>query len=154
MSIIQDLYNIYDKEQAKYRARRSSQNQVLSELQGNLTFLREGLREGLKPAAIVDGLENGAYRDATKQALNLNSLSKQKLERNTYGGIREFERYRDWPTARLVDNAYERIATLKKLAAGSGSIDLIPRLRSLFKFLMVLIAHLRGQRLIPLQKKD
>lgn len=153
MSIIQDLYNIYDKEQAKYRARRSSQNQVLGELQGNLTFLREGLREGLKPAAIVDGLENEAYRGAAKQALNLDSLRKRKLERDTYGGIREFERYLDWPTGRLIDNAYERIATLKKLAAGSASIDLIPRLRNLFKFLMVVIAHLRGQRLTPQRHK-
>ena len=147
MSIIQDLYTIYDKEQAKYRARRSSQNQVLSELQGNLAFLREGLRESLTPNAIVNGLEDDAFRAATKQALNLDSLRKQKLERATYAGIREFERYRDWPTGRLISNTYERIATPKKLAAGSTSIDLTARLRSLFKFLMVVVAHLQGRRL-------
>lgn len=147
MSIIQDLYTIYDKEQAKYRARRSSQNQVLSELQGNLAFLREGLRERLPPVTIINGMEDTAYHVATKQALNLDSLRKRKLERSTYGGIREFERYRGWPTGRLINNAYERIATLKKLAAGPESIDLTARLRNLFKFLMVIVAHIQDRKL-------
>lgn len=147
MTIIQDLYNIYDKEQAKYRSRKSSQSQLLTELQRNLAFLREGLREGLSAQAIVAGLEDEQFRIASSQGLRLDALQKKKLLRSTFAGIREFERYRDWSTARLIDSVYERIAVLRKLAAGSRDIDLHPRLITLFKFLMVVSAHLQNRQL-------
>lgn len=147
MTIIQDLYNIYDKESTKYRARKSSQSRLLIELQRNLAFLREGLREGLPPRAIVAGLEDRQFQDAGQQGLKLQVLQKKTLARDTYAGIREFERYRDWGTAQLIDNVYERITVLKKLAAGSEDIDLRPRLITLFKFLMVVLAHLEGRQL-------
>ena len=147
MSIVQDLYAIYDKEQAKYRARKSSQGLLLTEIRHNLAFLREGLREGLAPAAIVAGLEDAHYRDARKQGVNLDGLQKKKLMPDTYAGIREFARYRDWTTARLVETVYERIATLKKLVDGSAEVALRVRLRNLFKLMMVVLAHLEGRRL-------
>ena len=147
MSIVQDLYAIYDKEQAKYRARKSSQGLLLTEIRHNLAFLREGLREGLAPAAIVAGLEDAHYRDARKQGVNLDGLKKKKLMPDTYAGIREFARYRDWTTARLVETVYERIATLKKLVDGSAEVALRVRLKNLFKLLMVVLAHLEGRRL-------
>jgi hypothetical protein len=153
MTIIQDLYNIYDKESAKYRARRSSQSQLLKELQRNLSFLREGLGEKLPQRAIVAGLEDEQYRAVGSQGIRLNGLQRRRLARDTYAGIREFERYRDWDTTRLIDSVYERIAILKKLAAGTGDIDLHPRLITLFKFLMVVLAHLEGRRL-PLPEPD
>ncbi len=152
MTIVQDLYNIYDKEQAKYRARKSSQGQLLIEMQHNLAFLREGLRESLDQRAIIDGLETVQYVNAGKAGLNLNSLQKKTLERATYAAIREFERYRSWHTAKLIENVYERIATLKKLAARSSAIDLTTRLRNLFKLMMVLVAHIQGRQLKPIDK--
>jgi hypothetical protein len=147
MSIIQDLYNIYDKEQAKYRSRVSSGSQLLTEMRHNLAFLRESLRERLDQSAIVAGLDNEQYRAASKNSLNLDALQKRRLERETYAGIREFDRYQGWRTSRLVDNAYERIATLKKLAVGKPPIDLRARLRTLFKFLMIVLAHIDCQPL-------
>jgi hypothetical protein len=152
MTIIQDLYNIYDKESAKYRARRSSQGSLLRELQRNLAFLREGLGERLPQAAIVAGLEDGQFRAAADQGVRLDALQKKPLGRDTYAGIREFERYRGWETARLIDSVYERIAILKKLSAGSQEIDLHARLTTLFKFLMVVVAHVEGRRL-PLPER-
>ncbi len=148
MTIIQDLYNIYDKELAKYQSRRASQDQLLRELQHNLAFLREGLREGLSQRAIIDGLEDERFRSASNQRIRLNRLQKSRLTRETYAGIREFERYRGWETTRLIENVYERIALLKKLAAGSDEIDLRTRLTTLFKFLMVVIAHIERRCLV------
>ncbi|MCG6966566.1 MAG: hypothetical protein LJE59_08645 [Chromatiaceae bacterium] len=151
MTIIQDLYNIYDKEAEKYRLRRTSQGLLLAELRRNLAFLREGLREGLSHTAIIDGLEDEQYRAVGKQGVRIGDLQKKRLARGTYAGIREFERYRDWDTGKLIDNAYERIAILKKLARGSAQLELQPRLATLFKFLMVLLAHLEG-RALPIRR--
>ena len=50
-------------------------------------------------------------------------------------------------TARLIETVYERIATLKKLAGNEHHIDQLARLRNLFKLLMLLVAHIQGQRL-------
>jgi len=147
MSIIQDLYTIYDREQAKYHARRSSQNRLQVELQQNLAFLREGLREQLPHRRIIDGLELQQYVAAGGQGLDLNRLQKKKLAAQTYGDIREFDRYRGWTTARLIETVYERLATLKKLAGNERHIDQLARLRNLFKLLMLLVAHIQGQRL-------
>ncbi len=36
---------------------------------------------------------------------------------------------------------------LRKLAHGGESLDLKPRLRTLFKFLLVVLAHLKGIKL-------
>lgn len=147
MTIIQDLYAIYDKESTKYLARRSSQNRLLIEIQRNLAFLREGLRERLDQRSIVDGLEDEQFRDAGRQGLDLGAVQKRRLAAVTYGGIREFDRYRDWETAKLIENLYERIAVLKKLAAGGPKIDLGARLMTLFKFMMVVLAHIEGRQL-------
>jgi hypothetical protein len=147
MTIIQDLYNIYDKEQAKYRARKSSTSRLLIEIRQNLAFLREGLREGLPQQAIIAALEDTQYRAAIGQGTNLGALQRKKLASATYAGIREFDRYLGWDTARLIGNLYERIATLKKLAAGSDRINLHVRLTTLFKFVMVVLAHLEARQL-------
>ncbi len=148
MSIIQDLYNIYDKEHAKIRAQRSSTGRLLVEIRQNLAFLREGLRERLPQEAVAGALDDAEYRAAIRRGTHIGRLQKKNLAPATYAGVREFDRYRGWDTARLVANVYERIATLKKLSAGSESIDLHARLVTLFKFLMVVLAHLEDRRLV------
>lgn len=154
MSIIQDLYSIYDKEHAKYRADRSAKGRLLTEMRHNLAFLREGLREDLSQAVIIAGLENAEFRSAGQQGTRLGAMQKRPLARTTYAGIREFDRYKGWETARLVENVYERIAILKKIGPGAGHVDLRPRLITLFKFLMVVVGHLEGRPLeIPARKE-
>lgn len=147
MSIIQDFYNIYDKEYAKYIAQKSSKNLVVLELSQNLAFLREGLEENLDSKDVVSGLEDAKYKIAIEKGTNLNSIQKRKLVRNTYGGTKEFEKYQGWSTEKLINNAYERIATIKKLRSGSKTVDIKSRLQYLFKYLMVLIAHIEGKPL-------
>lgn len=147
MSIIQDLYHIFDKEYAKYIARKSAKNLIVLELSRNLAFLREGLAENLDGRAIIDGLEASRYHKAIAEATNLNALQKKPLSKNTYGGVNEFARYKGWTTEKLIHNAYERIATLKKLNTNSASIDITSRLQYLFKYLMVVMAHIEGKAL-------
>ncbi|MBN2398372.1 MAG: hypothetical protein JXI32_08320 [Deltaproteobacteria bacterium] len=147
MSIVQDFYTIYDRESGKYRDQRSSTNRVVLELSRNLSFLREGLAENLDSAAIVAGLEDEQFRKASEKGTNLNAIQKRTLDRDTYGDAKEFEKYRGWSTEKLINNAYERVATIRKLGAGSRTIDMTSRLQYLFKYLMVLIAHLEGRRL-------
>ena len=103
MSIIQDLYNIYDKEYARYRTRKSSHHRLLVELRHNLAFLREGLREDLAQEAIVAGLEDTQFRAVNRAGVGLARLQRRPLAATTYAGIREFERYRAWPTTRLIE---------------------------------------------------
>lgn len=147
MSIIQELYNIYDREQSKYLERKSSQRLVVLELSGNLAFVREGLAEKLAPAAIVAGLSDGRYHNATERGVDLNAIQKKALARSTFDGMKEFDRYQGWSTEKLINNAYERIATLRKLNTDRGNVDLEARLKYLFKYLMVVMAHIKGERI-------
>ena len=147
MTIVQDLYSIFDREYSKYIARRSSKSRVVLELSQNLALLREGLAENLPGQVIIAGLEDSQYKKANEQAVNLDAIRKKTLARSTYAGIREFEKYRGWTTGKLIDNAYLRIATLRKLHANSAAIDVHARLQYLFKYLMVLVAHIEGKTL-------
>ena len=53
MTIIQDLYNVFDKERARYDANKAWKNAVLRELAENLALMREGLRENLDDSKII-----------------------------------------------------------------------------------------------------
>jgi len=147
VSIIQDLYLVFDKEYARRRERRCSKNLLVLELRHNLAFLRAGLAEQLDGSVMVAGLEHGQYRHANETGTELNSIQKRRLARRTYGGIREFEKYHDWSTEQLIHKAYERIVVLKKLDLDAGSVNVRARLQYLFKFLMLVIAHIDGETL-------
>ena len=148
MSIIQDLYNIYDREHAKYRADRSSQASP-----ADRDAAQSGLPSGgpaRRPLARGGCCRPGirSFTLPPGQGTSLGALQKRSLARATYSGIREFDRYKGWDTTRLIDNVYERIATLKKIEQGAQNIDLRPRLMTLFKFLMVVLGHLEGRPLV------
>jgi hypothetical protein len=153
MSIVQDLYNIFDKEQSKYLEKKSSKNLVVLELSNNLSFLREGLLEKLDDSAIINGLADGQYIKAAEKSIDLNSIQKKTLAKTTYGGVKEFDKYQGWSTDKLINNAYERIDTLKKLNVNKGRVDVNSRLKNLFKYLMVLMAHIKGEEL-TIKKKQ
>lgn len=145
MSIIQDLYHIFDNEYARLIDRRCSKNLLVMELKQNLAFLRVGLAERLEGSAIIAGLEQEQYRRANQRATPLNSIQKRRLARRTYGGVKEFEKYHDWSTELLIHKVYERVAVLKKLNLNAAGVDVRARLQYLFKLLMVLIAHIDGE---------
>jgi hypothetical protein len=147
VSIIQDLYKIFDNERARYEAEKSSKNAVLRELAENLAFLREGLREGLDGTKVIKGLESVQYQRANDTGFDFNAIQKSTLSPATYGSTKEFEKYRGWSTEKLIRKAYERLSTLQKLQANAPGINLTSRLQYLFKFLMVVMAHVHGKRL-------
>lgn len=147
MTIIQDLYHIFDTEYARHLDRRSSKNLLVMELRQNLAFLRAGLAERLEGSTIIAGLEEGQYRRANEKGTHLDSIQKKCLARRTYGGVKEFEKYHGWSTGQLIHKAYERVAVLKKLNLNSAAIDVRARLQYLFKFLMVLVAHIDNTEL-------
>jgi hypothetical protein len=147
MSIVQDLYNIFDNERSKRIARKSSKNLVVLELSQNLAFLREGLAENLDSSAIIAGLEDNRFNSANEKGTNFNTIQKKVLSKSTYGAVKEFEKYKGWSTEKLINKAYERLATLKKLNVNSRSIDVRSRLQYLFKYLMVLMAHIEEKHL-------
>jgi hypothetical protein len=142
MSIVQDLYKIFDNERSRYEAKKASRNAVLRELAENLAFLREGLYENLDDSKIVAGLENSQFIHANDKGFDFNSIQKKPLSRKTYGGTKEFERYRGWSTERLIRKAYERLSTLRRLNLNATGIDSRSRIQNLFKFFMVIIAHI------------
>ena len=147
MSIIQDIYNIYDREYAKHTSRRASKNLVVIEINQNLSFIRAGLSGDVDASSIINGLDTDQYKKAVASGFNFNSIQNKKLLKKTYGGVKEFEKYYNWTTEKLINKAYERIDTLKKLNFNKGKIDIKSRLQYLFKYLMVLVAHTEGKHL-------
>jgi len=147
MSIVQDLYKIFDNERSRYDAKTSSKNAVLRELAENLAFLREGLRESLEDSKIIAGLENEQFLRANDNGFDFNSIKRKTLSKTTYGGVKEFEKYKGWSTDKLIKNAYERLSTLRKLKTNKAGIDVRSRLKYLFKFMMVIMAHIDSQQL-------
>jgi hypothetical protein len=145
MSIIHDLYRIYDQEFTRYREKRSSQNGLQRELRHNLAFLREGLREKLPAQELIRGLDDVQFKKAVAKGIDINRLQSDRLDKRSFGGIREFFRYEGWATERLIETAYERIAVLKKLAERDNNIDFTARLRNLFKLLLLIQAHIDEQ---------
>ena len=141
MTIIQDLYNVFDKERARYDAKKASKNAVLRELAENLAFMREGLRENLDDSKIINNLENKQFVLANDNGFDFNSIKGMTLSPKTYGDAKEFDKYKDWSTDKLIKKAYERISTLRKLKVNEPGIDAHSRLQNLFKFLMVILAH-------------
>jgi len=147
MSIIQDLYSIFDNEYAKHISRKSSKNQLVIEISQNLSFMRAGLNEDLKASSIIKGLDNEQFKKTIAEDTNFNAIQKKQLAKKTYGGAKEFDKYHDWTTEQLINNAYERINTLKKLNVEKGKINLHFRLQYLFKYFMVLMAHIEDKQL-------
>ncbi len=148
MSIIQDCYNIYDREYARRLQRKAMKNAVEMEIAGNLAFIREAVRAGIGGAEIVAGLEDRQFIAALAAGMDLNDIRKARLSGNTFAGIDEFKKYAGWSTERLIKKVYARIATLKRLLAVDASIDFSRKLQYLFKLLLLIIAHIDNRHLI------
>lgn len=147
MSLIRDLYTVFDREYARHRAQRSSKNSLLQEFRRNLAFLREGLAGQVAPEVLIDGLEDQQFRKALESGFRFDSLQRRRLARATCAGVPAFERYQGWSSERLICRVYERVAILQKLGQGKSGIDLGLRLQNLFKLMMLVTAHLEGRQL-------
>ena len=142
MTILKDAYTLYDNESSKFVQRRAFKNTVAIELSENLDFMKEALDEKITSVSIVNQLEDKEYRNAMATGFNLNSLMEDSLNPKTYNEIKEFEKYKGWDTERLIINAYKRMATIKKIIAADESVDITKKLQSLFKYVLIIVAHI------------
>lgn len=147
MTIIQDLYAVFDSLYAKNLQKQVLKDSVEMEMAQNLDFLRAALQEQLEAEKIISGLENKYFLESIKSGFDFNSLQKSKLQTFTTGNIKEFNPYLGWSTEKLIKKVYERIAVLKKLSTTKPSIDVSRRLQNLFKLMILTIAHINDDKI-------
>ncbi len=152
MTIIQDLYAIFDNLYAKNLQKQVLKDSIEMEMAQNLDFLRTALQEKIEAKKIISGLENKYFLESLKSGINFDSLQKSKLNSQTTGNIKEFKPYLNWSTEKLVKKVYERIAVLKKISTTEPTIDISRRLQNLFKLMLLTIAHINGDK-ITLKKR-
>ncbi len=152
MTIIQDLYSIFDNLYSINLQKKVLKNSIEMEMAQNLDFLRTALQEKIEAKKIISGLENKYFLASLESSVDFDSLQKSKLSDRTTGGIKEFRPYLGWPTEKLVKKVYERIAVLKKLSTTEPTINASRRLQNLFKLLLLTVAHINGDK-ITLKKR-
>jgi hypothetical protein len=146
MSIWKELYDIFDKERARWHSKNANKQSLIFEIENNLAFLADAIPNKLNPIQITNGLERSVFDKSMESGFSFNSISKnKKVTINTIGDIDEFKKYVGKDTEYLVKNAYLKISSLIKLANSSGDINLDLKFKSLFRFLMLLVAHVTGR---------
>lgn len=148
MSIWKELYDIFDSERARWQSKTASQQTLMFEIQANLAFLADALQNELDQVSMAKGLERSCFDKSIKSGFPINSISKKKLAAKTTGEIDEFKKYIGKDTEYLVKNAYLKIGSLTKLVKAGGVKDYSLKFKSLFRFLMLLVAHIDGQNLV------
>ena len=147
MSIWKELYDTFDKERAKWQADSASKQSLVFELKGNLTFLADALQSNLSSQEVLKGLERATFDLCMAKGFNINSISGKKIAKKTIGEFDEFKKYLGKDTEYLVNNAYLKIGSLTKLVTAAPNKDHSLKFKSLFRFLVLLVAHLDGRTL-------
>lgn len=155
MSIWKELYDIFDKERARWHSKNTSRQSLIFEIESNLAFLADAIQNKLNPIQITNGLERSVFDKSIESGFSLNSISKhRKVTINTIGGFDEFKKYVGKDTEYLVKNAYLKIGSLIKLVNSIGDKNSDLKFKSLFRFLMFLVAHIEGRHLSRRSRKD
>lgn len=116
MSIWKELYEIFDKERARWHSQNAGRQSLIFEIESNLAFLADAIQNKLSPIQIANGLERTVFDRSMERGLSFNSISKyKKVTINTIAGIDEFKKYIGKDTEYLVKNAYLKIGSLIKL---------------------------------------
>jgi len=148
MSIWKELYDIFDKERSRWQKSNADKQALAYEIQNNLTFLADALQEEeINQKEIVKGLERKVFDKAINNGFNFNSIAKAKVTNKTIGGFSEFKKYVGKDTAYLVKNAYSKISSLSKLASEHTKKDYSLKIKSLFRFFVLLATHIEGRHL-------
>ena len=152
MSIWQELYEIFDRERARWQAKSTQKQALVYEIRRNLTFLADALTSDVSEADMANGLERAVFEAALKNGLVLNSICDRTLWAKTIGSFDEFKVYVGKDTAYLITNAYLKIDALLKLVKSAKDKSYSLKFKSLFRFLMLVVAHLEGQQLVRRKK--
>ncbi|WP_417762244.1 hypothetical protein [Shewanella sp.] len=145
MSIWKELYDIVEKEFGRWQNRQHKQQALLFEIQSNLLFLAEALQANVPADKIVAGLEHQAFDKALEQGLE---LDRRQVSVRTIGEFDEFKKYLGKDSVYMVKNAYAKMNALRKLVQADDQQDYDLKLKSLFRFMVLLLAHLEQKPLI------
>ena len=147
MSIWKELYDIFDKERSRWQKYSADKQALVFEIQTNLTFLADALQDETDQKKIIKGLERKVFDKAINNGFNFNSIAKAKVTNKTIGGFNEFKKYVGKDTAYLVKNAYSKMSSLSKLATEQSDKDYSLKIKSLFRFFVLLATHIEGRHL-------
>lgn len=153
MSIWKELYDIFDKERSRFEKKIANKQYVKFEIQKNSTYLADALQDKIDDKTIIKNLEHSAFDEAIKNGFNFNSLRTAKIKDKDIIGFDEFEKYIGKDTDYLVKNAYSKINSLKKLVLESPDKDFSLKIKSLFRFYVLLVTHIEGRSLVRRVKK-
>ena len=147
MTIWKELYDIFDKERSQWQQSSRSQQAIAFELKANLSFLADAISSGLSQSAIADGLECSVFEAKLKEGISLTAFNRRKVTQQFIGEFTGFATYIGKENDYLVENAYSRIKSLKKLVAAQPDKNHNLRIKFLFNFLVFLVAHLEERPL-------
>ncbi|MCL6417520.1 hypothetical protein MIB92_17800 [Aestuariirhabdus sp. Z084] len=147
MSLWKELYAIFDNERSRWQSSSATRQELVFELQGNLRFLADALHNDLDQAAIAQGLDSAVFERSLASNFSFNSICKRSLKASTSGDFDEFKKYLGKDTEYLIKNVYSKILLLKKLSTINAPSDLSRRYKSLFRVLMLVVAHIENQPL-------
>ena len=147
MSIWKELYDIFDKERSRWQKSSANKQALQYEIQSNSTFLADALRDEIDQKKIIKGLECKVFDQAINDGFNFNSIAKSKVTEKTIGDFVEFKKYVGKDTAYLIKNAYSKMRSLNKLLSENTDKDYSLKIKSLFRFLVLLTTHIEGRHL-------
>lgn len=147
MSIWKELYDIFDKERSRWQQSSASQQAIAFELKANLGFLADALSSNLPQTAIIQGLECTLFEAKLKEGVALSRLNRRKVTSAFIGEFAEFAKYIGKENDDLIENVYLKIKSLQKLATAQPDKDYDRKIKSLFRFLVFLVAHLEERPL-------
>ena len=119
---------------------------VVLELKQNIDLLGLWKATDADPAEVITQFSDEAFRAATLQGFNLNSLKRGKIGKASTKGVPQLERYHGWTTEKAFDNVYGKVATLRHavaLKSGKRPIRLNVRLANLQRQMIMLAIHLQ-----------
>lgn len=99
-------------------------------------------------------MEHLTFDNAIKEGFKFNSIANAKITTQTIDGFDEFKKYVGKDTAYLIKNAYSKINSLTKLVSEKTNKDYSLKIKSLFRFFMLLVAHIENRHLIRRSSKD
>lgn len=145
MSIWKELYDIFNKERARWEKSNAHKQALVFEIQSNVTFLADAIKSQISQSQVVIGLERTAFDQSIREGVEFNSIAPERVSSKTIGGYAEFKKYRDKDTEYLVKNAYAKMGSLTKLINSKDGKDYSLKIKSIFRFLILLIVHVEGR---------
>ena len=92
-------------------------------------------------------IKDDAFRRALAQGFNFNTLTRSKISAASTKDIPQLRAYHGWPTQKLFESVYAKIATLKHAATLHSTRKPFPiwvGLINVFKLMVVLAHHIGG----------